>query len=108
MIKGGIVQAFLFEKGIKYHVGQPEDKDLKTGKHIVQDVICNCCNKVIGWKYVLRIVLILQLDQKHIESRRNIKRERQQQKDIIQEELNGADFIIQILLQYEEIPLKFI
>ncbi|CAK77105.1 unnamed protein product (macronuclear) [Paramecium tetraurelia] len=50
--RGGFGQAFLFEKGINYHVGQSEVKDLMTGKHTVQDVICNGCNKVIGWKYI--------------------------------------------------------
>ncbi|CAD8153507.1 unnamed protein product [Paramecium pentaurelia] len=50
--RGGTGKAFLFEKGINYHVGIPEDKDLMTGKHTVQDLICNGCNQVIGWKYI--------------------------------------------------------
>ncbi|CAD8075834.1 unnamed protein product [Paramecium sonneborni] len=50
--KGGTGQAYLFDKGINYHVGLPQDKDLLTGKHTVQDLMCNGCDYIIGWKYI--------------------------------------------------------
>lgn len=40
------------EGSINYHLGPPEEKDLLTGRHRVQDLICNGCSKVVGWKYI--------------------------------------------------------
>ncbi|KAM3128939.1 hypothetical protein pb186bvf_018927 [Paramecium bursaria] len=46
-------KAYLFEKGINLNTGPSEEKELKTGKHIVQDVTCKGCNIYVGWKYIL-------------------------------------------------------
>ncbi|CAD8177725.1 unnamed protein product [Paramecium octaurelia] len=44
--------AFLFEKGVNYLTGIPEDKRLRTGLHTTQDIMCIKCQTYLGWKYL--------------------------------------------------------
>ena len=44
--------AFLFGKVVNIFLGPESEKDMMTGKHIVCDIYCNICKKVIGWTYV--------------------------------------------------------
>jgi hypothetical protein len=33
-------------------IGHQEDRMMTTGKHTVADIFCNCCQRIVGWKYV--------------------------------------------------------
>ena len=39
--------------------GEMEDRILITGLHTVADIHCNCCETVLGWKYVRLFFLSL-------------------------------------------------
>uniref|UniRef100_A0A7S4KLT5 Protein yippee-like n=1 Tax=Guillardia theta TaxID=55529 RepID=A0A7S4KLT5_GUITH len=45
-------RAFLFSNVVNITLGPKEDRILITGLHTVADVYCNCCQAVLGWKYV--------------------------------------------------------
>jgi len=32
--------------------GEFEEREMRTGKHIVRDVYCSRCRYYVGWKYV--------------------------------------------------------
>ncbi|CAD8095042.1 unnamed protein product [Paramecium sonneborni] len=44
--------AFLFDKGVNYLTGKPEEKRLRTGLHTTQNIICIKCQTYLGWKYL--------------------------------------------------------
>ncbi|CAD8161898.1 unnamed protein product [Paramecium octaurelia] len=44
--------AFLFEKGVNYQTGKPEEKMLRTGLHTTQEIKCIKCSNYLGWKYL--------------------------------------------------------
>jgi len=31
--------------------GPNEDRQLMTGMHTVNDIYCNCCQRLLGWRY---------------------------------------------------------
>lgn len=37
---------------VNVSVGPQEDRMMTTGKHTVADIYCNCCQQIVGWKYV--------------------------------------------------------
>lgn len=37
---------------VNVSVGPQEDRLMTTGKHTVADIYCNCCQQIVGWKYV--------------------------------------------------------
>mmetsp|Transcript_16933 Transcript_16933/g.41361 ORF Transcript_16933/g.41361 Transcript_16933/m.41361 type:complete len:117 (+) Transcript_16933:248-598(+) len=45
-------RAFLFSNVVNITLGPKEDRILITGLHTVADVYCNCCQTILGWKYV--------------------------------------------------------
>jgi hypothetical protein len=45
-------KAYLFDKVVNVSVGRQEDRMMTTGKHTVADIFCNCCQRIVGWKYV--------------------------------------------------------
>lgn len=47
--RGG--RAFLFDKVVNVHLGPCEDRLLITGLHVVADIFCDSCKRVLGWKY---------------------------------------------------------
>jgi hypothetical protein len=36
---------------VNVSVGRQEDRMMTTGKHTVADIFCNCCQRIVGWKY---------------------------------------------------------
>ncbi|CAM6007441.1 unnamed protein product [Sphagnum compactum] len=44
-------KAYLFDKVVNVSVGRQEDRMMTTGKHTVADIFCNCCQRIVGWKY---------------------------------------------------------
>jgi len=45
-------RAYLFSNVVNITLGPKEDRILITGLHTVADVYCNCCQTILGWKYV--------------------------------------------------------
>lgn len=45
-------RAFLFNSVVNVHLGEADDRHMRTGKHTVRDVSCARCNAYLGWKYV--------------------------------------------------------
>lgn len=37
---------------VNVSVGPQEDRLMTTGRHTVADIYCNCCQQIVGWKYV--------------------------------------------------------
>eukprot|EP00850_Spirogloea_muscicola_P008403 SM000044S16050 [mRNA] locus=s44:774975:776143:+ [translate_table: standard] len=44
-------KAYLFNNVVNVSLGPKEDRLMTTGLHTVADVYCNCCQRVVGWKY---------------------------------------------------------
>lgn len=44
-------KAFLFENVVNITQGEPSERSMTTGKHIVRDIYCRQCNNTVGWKY---------------------------------------------------------
>ncbi len=38
---------------VNVSVGPQEDRMMTSGRHTVADIYCNCCQQLVGWKYVL-------------------------------------------------------
>lgn len=39
---------------VNVSLGPKEDRQMTTGRHTVSDIYCNCCQQIVGWKYVSR------------------------------------------------------
>jgi hypothetical protein len=48
----GSGRAFLISHGVNVTFGAREQRHLLTGLHVVCDVQCARCDKVVGWKYI--------------------------------------------------------
>ncbi|KAF1816680.1 yippee-like protein [Eremomyces bilateralis CBS 781.70] len=44
-------KAYLFETVVNISIGDPGERSMTTGKHIVRDIACKQCNETVGWKY---------------------------------------------------------
>jgi hypothetical protein len=45
--------AFLFARTVNVYVTDKQrEETFTTGRHIVSDIFCTCCNYHLGWKYV--------------------------------------------------------
>ncbi|KAK0563216.1 hypothetical protein OC844_002315 [Tilletia horrida] len=49
-------KAYLFEHVVNVHLGEADDRHMRTGLHTVRDVSCAKCQTVVGWKYELAFV----------------------------------------------------
>jgi len=45
-------KAYLFARVVNVYEDEPTERNMTTGKHIVQDIMCKSCNEVVGWKYI--------------------------------------------------------
>lgn len=36
---------------VNINAGEPSERNMTTGKHIVRDIVCRQCNETVGWKY---------------------------------------------------------
>ncbi|MFS8027360.1 putative Yippee family protein [Helianthus anomalus] len=50
-VAGHRKRAFLFSHVLNVVAGPKEDRRLITGVHMVADVHCSDCGKVLGWRY---------------------------------------------------------
>ncbi|KAK6499700.1 hypothetical protein TWF481_010061 [Arthrobotrys musiformis] len=44
-------KAFLFSNVVNNVEGQPVERNMTTGRHIVRDIMCRSCDEIVGWKY---------------------------------------------------------
>lgn len=44
-------KAYLFNSVVNVVQGEPSERNMTTGKHIVRDIACKQCNDTVGWKY---------------------------------------------------------
>eukprot|EP00698_Gefionella_okellyi_P022240 TRINITY_DN7341_c0_g1_i1.p1 TRINITY_DN7341_c0_g1~~TRINITY_DN7341_c0_g1_i1.p1 ORF type:complete len:112 (-),score=7.19 TRINITY_DN7341_c0_g1_i1:104-439(-) len=49
--QGRTGKAFLFENVVNVAEGTAEERTLITGRHVVCDIYCKNCFKVLGWTY---------------------------------------------------------
>ncbi|ORY34683.1 putative yippee-like protein [Naematelia encephala] len=46
-------RAILIQHAVNVYTGEAEEREMRTGKHVVRDVFCQVCHSVLGWKYDL-------------------------------------------------------
>ncbi|KAI1310990.1 yippee-like protein [Xylaria venustula] len=44
-------KAYLFNTVVNIESGEPSERSMTTGRHIVRDITCRQCKKIVGWKY---------------------------------------------------------
>ncbi|KIJ30439.1 hypothetical protein M422DRAFT_166474 [Sphaerobolus stellatus SS14] len=44
-------RAYLFDRVVNVYSAEPQERQMTTGVHIVRDILCVKCNRVLGWKY---------------------------------------------------------
>ena len=44
-------KAYLFSRVTNVELGEEEERNMMTGKHIVRDISCRQCRSCVGWKY---------------------------------------------------------
>jgi hypothetical protein len=44
-------KAYLFNTVVNVETGEPSERNMTTGRHIVRDIQCRQCKETVGWKY---------------------------------------------------------
>ncbi|KAI1282486.1 yippee [Xylaria sp. FL0933] len=44
-------KAYLFNTVVNIEAGEPIERSMTTGRHIVRDITCRQCKETVGWKY---------------------------------------------------------
>ena len=44
-------KAYLFNSVVNIDQGEPSERSMTTGKHVVRDISCRQCKDTVGWKY---------------------------------------------------------
>ncbi|KAF4816991.1 Protein yippee-like 3 [Colletotrichum siamense] len=44
-------KAYLFNTVVNIETGEPSERNMTTGRHIVRDITCKQCKETVGWKY---------------------------------------------------------
>ncbi|ESA43231.1 hypothetical protein GE21DRAFT_4293 [Neurospora crassa] len=44
-------KAYLFNSVVNVETGDPNERNMTTGRHVVRDIHCRQCKEVVGWKY---------------------------------------------------------
>jgi len=44
-------KAYLFDNVVNIILGDPAERSMTTGKHVVRDINCRQCKAIVGWKY---------------------------------------------------------
>jgi len=44
-------KAYLFQNVVNFVAGEPNERTMTTGKHVVRDISCRQCKETVGWKY---------------------------------------------------------
>lgn len=44
-------KAYLFNTVVNVTIGPLEERMMTSGLHTIADIFCNCCGRIVGWKY---------------------------------------------------------
>ncbi|MCJ1307337.1 hypothetical protein MMC25_000983 [Agyrium rufum] len=44
-------KAYLFDTVVNITAGEPVERNMTTGRHVVRDIFCKQCKENVGWKY---------------------------------------------------------
>lgn len=44
-------KAYLFDSVVNIEEGDPSQRNMTTGLHVVRDITCRQCKETVGWKY---------------------------------------------------------
>ncbi|KAL2124392.1 hypothetical protein VTJ04DRAFT_757 [Mycothermus thermophilus] len=44
-------KAYLFNMVVNVDCGEPAERNMTTGRHVVRDIMCRTCGQIVGWKY---------------------------------------------------------
>jgi hypothetical protein len=44
-------KAYLFSSVVNIVLGEPGERNMTTGRHVVRDISCRQCKEVVGWRY---------------------------------------------------------
>ncbi|ROT38865.1 yippee-domain-containing protein [Sodiomyces alkalinus F11] len=44
-------KAYLFNSVVNIDTGEPSERNMTTGRHVVRDITCRQCKETVGWKY---------------------------------------------------------
>ncbi|KYK54580.1 yippee [Drechmeria coniospora] len=44
-------KAYLFHNVVNVDAGEPLERNMTTGRHVVRDITCRQCKETVGWKY---------------------------------------------------------
>lgn len=44
-------KAYLFHTVVNINSGEPAERNMTTGRHVVRDITCRQCGETVGWKY---------------------------------------------------------
>ncbi|KAK6189496.1 hypothetical protein LQW54_013204 [Pestalotiopsis sp. IQ-011] len=44
-------KAYLFNSVVNILEGEPSERSMTTGRHVVRDIACKQCSSTVGWKY---------------------------------------------------------
>lgn len=44
-------KAYLFHNVVNIAAGEPNERNMTTGRHVVRDITCRQCKETVGWKY---------------------------------------------------------
>ncbi|KHO00876.1 Yippee-like protein [Metarhizium album ARSEF 1941] len=44
-------KAYLFHRVVNIEAGEPNERNMTTGRHLVRDITCRQCKETVGWKY---------------------------------------------------------
>ncbi|PMB65479.1 Protein yippee-like 1 [Beauveria bassiana] len=44
-------KAYLFHSVVNIETGEPSERNMTTGRHVVCDITCRQCKETVGWKY---------------------------------------------------------
>ncbi|KEY64324.1 hypothetical protein S7711_06368 [Stachybotrys chartarum IBT 7711] len=44
-------KAYLFHAVVNIEAGDPNERNMTTGRHVVRDIKCRQCKGTVGWKY---------------------------------------------------------
>lgn len=44
-------KAYLFNNVVNFIAGEPNERSMTTGRHIVRDISCRQCKEIVGWTY---------------------------------------------------------
>jgi len=44
-------KAYLFSEVVNVSFGEPSERNMTTGRHLVRDISCKKCEETVGWRF---------------------------------------------------------